>query len=326
MPPTALIGTDGLTLADVAPMIRAEYDVVDKAYRKYELGQEVGRFLRAIRVDGAATNTIQSYEHTLRLLTLDHADLSLADFEVGGTDLLYDFLAKWWGDAAQATLDQRKATVKSFFNWAEDTDRIGRNPARRLKTIKKTTRATRRAHELAKIKQIAAAQESVRDEAALLLMGRLALRKMEAGSLQARDIDLAHDIVYLKDTKSGQPVEVPIVYEDVRVAVSLWLAGDATSSFERHPDEYLLAPRGKPRKKPNAATVHRWFKRCLEKAGAEDFPMHELRHSAGDYLHRQTRDTSAAQKLLRHSSLKVTEGYLHPTQEDLRARMREADK
>src|SRR5262249_34385550 len=154
----------------------------------------------------------------------------------------------------------------------------------------------------------------------VLLMGRLALRKMEAGNLRARDVDLKHDLVYLPTSKSGETAEVPIVYEDVRLALDLWLREG------RHPDEYLLAPRGHPRKHPNAATVHRRFKRCLERAGVEDFPMHELRHSAGDHLHRVTGDVKAAQSLFRHSSLATPEDYLHPTHEDLRVRMRQVDK
>jgi len=34
----------------------------------------------------------------------------------------------------------------------------------------------------------------------------------------------------------------------------------------------------------------------------------------------------AAQSLFRHSSLATTEDYLHPTHEDLRARMRQVEK
>lgn len=30
------------------------------------------------------------------------------------------------------------------------------------------------------------------------------------------------------------------------------------------------------------STMHRWFKRCLLQARAADFPMHELRHTAGN--------------------------------------------
>ena len=297
-------------------IVRAELDVKDKRYRRFPIGQEVGAFMRALRVERKALNTRESYESVLRLLTLDYPTLELSAFgERGAEDLLIEFLDNRWGDSEDSTMIQRHGVLRSFFDWAERTDRIARNPMRRLRTPRQRRAAKRRAHELAKIRRIVGAQERVRDEAGLLLMGRLAFRKMDVGSLQARDIDLAHDIVHIKSGKGGKPADVPIVFRDVRDALSLWLAEG------HHPDEYLLATRF-PRRAPNPSTVHRWFKRCLERAGAEDFPMHELRHSAGDNLWRGTGNIVLAQELMRHVSENTTRGYLHPTEADLRAGMR----
>jgi integrase len=67
--------------------------------------------------------------------------------------------------------------------------------------------------------------------------------------------------------------------------------------------------------------VHNWWGRCLDRAGVARFPMHELRHSAIDELNRQTGDVVAASQLARHASVATTQTYLHPTQEDLIARM-----
>jgi integrase len=68
-------------------------------------------------------------------------------------------------------------------------------------------------------------------------------------------------------------------------------------------------------------SVHRWFKRCLELAGLPDFPMHELRHSAGDAIYRLTGDLVLAQQLLRHEDIKTTRGYLHPSLDRLKSAM-----
>ena len=73
----------------------------------------------------------------------------------------------------------------------------------------------------------------------------------------------------------------------------------------------------------SSASVHNWWSRCLERAGVAHFPMHELRHSAIDEIRRQTGDIVAAMQLARHESVATTQTYLHPTQEDLIARMRE---
>jgi site-specific recombinase XerC len=106
----------------------------DKAYRRYPIGQEVGHFLRTLRVARRSANTLESYETVLRLLTLEHLDLqSLEQFSgPSGVDLLYAFLDKYWGDSADATMEQRCRVLASFFGWAYSTERISRDPAKHL--------------------------------------------------------------------------------------------------------------------------------------------------------------------------------------------------
>jgi integrase len=55
------------------------------------------------------------------------------------------------------------------------------------------------------------------------------------------------------------------------------------------------------------------------------FTLHELRHSALQRIYRETGDLYAAKQLARHASVRTTEEYLHPTADDLRARMLESD-
>lgn len=66
------------------------------------------------------------------------------------------------------------------------------------------------------------------------------------------------------------------------------------------------------------ASVHRWFKRCLERAALPaTIKPHEMRHSAADHLWRGTGNLVMAQELLRHASPDTTRAYLHPTRRDL---------
>jgi integrase/recombinase XerD len=75
------------------------------------------------------------------------------------------------------------------------------------------------------------------------------------------------------------------------------------------------------------ASVHRWFKTCLRRAGlAETVKIHELRHSAADNLWRQTGNLMLAQQLLRHESVATTQTYLHPSRDDLADALRGLDE
>jgi integrase len=87
--------------------------------------------------------------------------------------------------------------------------------------------------------------------------------------------------------------------------------------IDRDSDEYLLYPRDDPTRPLDPASLHRWFKRCLERAGLPTtFKIHELRHSAADALWRASGNLMLAQQLLRHEFV-ATQGYLHPTRDDL---------
>jgi integrase len=89
--------------------------------------------------------------------------------------------------------------------------------------------------------------------------------------------------------------------------------------------DYLIASQRGPSRRLNPASVHRWWERCCERAGVGGFTLHELRHSALDRIFRETGDLYAAKQLAHHVSVRTTEAYLHPTADDLRARMLESD-
>jgi integrase len=74
------------------------------------------------------------------------------------------------------------------------------------------------------------------------------------------------------------------------------------------------------------ASLHRWFKRCLQRAGLPStVKLHELRHTAADTLYRHKHDLVMAQDRLGHESPTPTRRYLHPSREDLAAAMRDLE-
>lgn len=310
-----------MTETEWAAKMRDERLVKDKTYQLYPLGMEVARFLRAKRVEGASVNTRDSYETTLRLFTLDHRDLETLErfCEPDGKDLVVAFLDERWGDSQPATLDQRTKAVNSFFAWAEDTGRTSKLIRIKRKWVGER-RQIRAAHAMETIRAIAAAQPTLRDQIFVLLMGRLGLRKMEAGNLRVGDVDLAADVIRLRVTKGGMPAVIPIADRELRDLLYLWM-----QEKPRNPNVYIFHPAGHPERRPNQSTVHRRFAKCLERAGVAHFPMHEMRHSAADHIARKTRSDLAASELLRHSDPSVTRRYLHPTGDDLRAWILESE-
>ena len=297
--------------------------VKDKSYRRTPIGREVGRFLRALRWADGSPLTEDSYETTLARLAVEHDDFaSMAAFCTPvGTELLRDFLDRNWGTSARNTRKQRTSAIRSFFQWGVDDGLIGWNPAAAIKLPRGSRGGEERvAYAIPTLLKLVRSQPSLRDQCALQLLCRMALRKNELRLLKIGDIDLVRNLIIVNG-KGGRIAVMPLELPSLRDDLYLHIQGEG-----RQPSEYLIYPRHDRRRPMDPASVHRWFKRCLEEAGLPTtMKTHEMRHSAADHLWRGEGDIVKAQMLLRHSSVATTQGYLHPTRADLAEAMRRHD-
>lgn len=303
----------GPTLREASHL--AEVRIKDKSYRRSGIGQEVGRYLRALRWSDHSELTILAYEETLAKLAIEHDDFKgVGDFcSPVGTQYLRDFLERHWGDAAPATKSRHTAAVRSFCAWAHAEGLSAWNPAAGIKAPRSRSGGQERiAYAIPVLLQLVRSQESLRDQCALQLLCRMALRKNELRLLQVGDVDLVRNLIVVHG-KGNKRAVMPLEFPSLREDLYLHIQGEG-----RQASEYLLYPRSRKREPMDPASVHRWFKRCLEVAGLPStIKPHEMRHSAADHLWRGTGNLVMAQELLRHSSPDTTRAYLHPTRRDL---------
>lgn len=319
-----------LTLADAARIVRDA--VRDKSYRATPLGEEVGRFLRYMRAQELAPRSRQEYESVLYRLARYYADLQLSDLAPPvGTERVEKFVDEHWGTLAPGTRRKVLSILASFFQWAHERDRIPGNPMTLIRRPKRR-RPDRHAHMPREVMAIVACQPLHRDRAAILLLGKIGLRKNELRLLRIRDIDLERGTVRLNQ-KGGDIVTHPIAFPDVLQAL-----GEHFTLDGRQPDEYLLYPRWErtvngetivmreARERPMSPRgVHEWWSRCLVRAEVPHFPMHELRHTAGTEFHRAGHDLKRTQMFMRHKSITTTaDVYMDLDQNDLIEGMRAA--
>jgi integrase len=303
-----------LPFTELAPMMRdlERAAMRDKSYRRFPVGQEAGRYLRALRYAGASQETLNSYETVYCRLALRFADFaSLEDF-VGpvGKEHLREFLDREWGECAEATRRVRLTALSSLARWAVEEGRVSADFTAGIRAPRARSRE-RQAHPPAELRRLIIAQPLLRDQCALGLLCMLGLRKNELRLLQIGHIDLGREFVTIHG-KGDKVALLPIAIPELRDDLYLNIQGE-----QREPHEFLLYPRGHPEKPMVPSSVHRWFKNCLAVAGLSDRPLHELRHSAGDAIWRATGNLVLAQQLLRHISLETTRRYLHPNHEDL---------
>jgi site-specific recombinase XerC len=280
--------------------------VQDKSYELTLIGGDVARYLKALRWADKAQNTIDNYEVTLARLAVDFAHLQVCDLSI---ELLRDFLDEHWGHTAPATRRRHLAAVRSFLAWAVRERGLPGNPAASIDPPKLRTRE-RNAYGPEIIDRLIVRQPDLRDRIGCQLLGRLAFRQEELQKTRLIDFDLQDETV-LVHGKGGKDVVLPLGSRQLIDDIGIY-------TVARNLDEYLIYSYDRATTRVNLATVHRWFKRCLHRAGLPDsIQMHEMRHSAAANLYRQSRDLLVANQLLRHVKLDTTRIYLHPNRDDL---------
>ena len=304
---------------------QAAADMKDQSYRRSPVGETVGQFIDSVTY-GNAPATVLSYESVLSLFALMHDDFASVHDLAEQADVVERFLHVNWGTAADKTKAHHWSVLNQFFKWCLKRKLVASNPMEGVRKPKNPKpRKERRAYEQDRVARLIETQASLRDRCALGLL-RLALRQNDLRMLQLQDIDLALDLLYLNHAKGGKQDVLPIVFEDLRSDLAAHLAERSLEADVDPAAEYLLYARERRHQPMDRSSVHKWFKRCLGKAGLPDtIQMHELRHTAGDHIWRSTKDMVMAQKLLRHDNPATTYAYLHPTDDDLRAGLRVAE-
>jgi integrase len=302
---------NALTVAEAARIMREATQ--DKSYQLFPLGQEAAVYLRAKR-KRLTDASYRDYEACLDKFARYFADLELADLEPPrGTILLEEFLDARWGKREPRTYNKNLSILSDFLKFQRLRGRMDRDPVEaieraRARQVHRTTfyPEQRRA--------LIASQDDLRDRIAMRLLLEYGLRK---GSLQAARFK-HFDHVRKRLTifaKGGKVRTLPIpdsaFWHDLERLIL---------DTEAEPDHFLM-----PRRAGNGASVrldpgkpmgvhgmHRWWYRCLERAGivatgtTSGERMHKARHTAGQRLLDHTGNLKAVQQLLGHESIATT--------------------
>src|SRR5438067_10150040 len=319
-----------LTLGEAARIMREA--VKDKSYRSTPVGLEVAHFIRWFRNEyGATSETLRDYEAILAKLAIDHADLELTDFEPPeGTTRLREFIDERWGEAAPRTRKKVRAVLMSFFKWAQTEFKLRGNRVVPIRSprLRDVERELFSAEDVARI---VAAQPELRDRVALKLLFLMGLRKGELAAIRYRDIDLGRRRLRVHG-KGGKIRHTPIPTEELRTEI-------AELSLRRDPTQHLLYPQKRGpkgtviwenRRKPlSGPALHRWWYRCLTRAGVVDEgtthgkKMHGARYTSGTEFYLATGDIYATQQLLGHADVSTTANiYVQGSPAALEAKLR----
>ncbi len=242
------------------------------------------------------------------------------------------YFARWWGnwfgnrpvrditvgrieEARQALLKQGctpprvnryVAWLRHFCNVQVKQDRLVQNPVSKLTMYpdsKERVRCLTHAEEAKLLKALGPEAPLARFA---LLTG---LRQGEQFGLKWADLDLDRYRLRLHDTKSGKSQEVVLVNEAMDILRVCQSLGRSAYIFpsSRRPYNTPLDP----------TNFMRRYRAAVALAGIPHTTWHDLRHTFATRLAMVTKNAVTVQRAMRHSSLKMTEKYIHYTDEFL---------
>jgi len=216
--------------------------------------------------------TLRHNDAILSKLAIDHVDVQLRDFEPPeGTTRLRDFNDERWGEAAPRTRKKVRAVLMSFFKWTQAEFKLHGNPVVPIRSprLRDVECELFSAGDVVRIVNV---QPELHDRVALKLLFLMGLRKGELAVIRYRDFDLARRRLRVHG-KGGKIRHPPIPTEELREEL-------AELSRRRDPLEHLLYPQKRgpkgaviweDRRKPlSGPALHRWWYRCLTRAGVVD--------------------------------------------------------
>lgn len=126
-----------------------------------------------------------------------------------------------------------------------------------------------------------------------------AMRRGELLRLEWQHVDLNTSVVFLPDTKNGEPRHVPLTPKATEIFRSLD-RGSSTRVFDVSENAFKLA-----------------WQRAIKRSGLKDLHFHDLRHEAASRLAEKLSNILELSSVTGHKDIRMLKRYYHPRAEDL---------
>lgn len=205
------------------------------------------------------------------------------------------------------------APLKTWFKWLTREHHIVFNPASELQLPKQPKRLPRTLLAVADIDAILheaepATAAGLRDRAMLELLYATGLRRMEVPGLARYDVDLARQLVFVREGKGRKDRIVPLG-EQAAAWLDKYLMQSRPQLLAADTDALFVTDYGEP---ISPAWLADKVKRYMQFAGI-DRPgaTHLFRHACATHMLENGADIRYIQEMLGHANLATTEIYTH---------------
>jgi integrase/recombinase XerC len=258
-----------------------------------------------------SSHTLSNYARDLARFTAFLSTRALHDWSMIDETLLRDYLAtRHRQHMAARSLQRELSSLRSFFNFLIQEQRLTHNPAKHLQAPK-AERALPTALDVDQMQQFLQISAddplAIRDKAILELFYSSGLRLSELTQLNLLDVDL-HDGMVNVIGKGRKARRVPLgAY--AQHAIRAWL--NTRTQFPKHSTTpaLFLSQQGL---RVSTRNIQQRLRGWAQKQGlGVHVHPHMLRHSFASHLLESSGDLRAVQELLGHSDISTTQIYTH---------------
>jgi site-specific recombinase XerD len=272
----------------------------------------VDAFVFGCKIRNLAPRTLSVYAERLGYLGryleekgIDIEDITRQDIQ--------DYLMSLIGHVADETVNGRIRVYRRFFNYLEEESLWEKpNPTKKLKLVKvsKRIKAVVSPEQIQQVLQCLnkSTYEGYRNLTMIMLFWDSMIRKEELITLSVDAIDLRTGLikVYGKGRKERQVPMGAKTIKTLHFYLNRWRNGTSGNLV-------FCQRNGKP---ITSRHCHKIVQDLGNRAGIELYP-HLIRHSAATFFIRQGGSPVILQKILGHTSLVVTQNYLHMSNQDM---------
>ncbi|HEX2897448.1 MAG TPA: tyrosine-type recombinase/integrase, partial [candidate division Zixibacteria bacterium] len=272
----------------------------------------IDSFIFGCRIRNLAPRTLNVYAERLGYL-VRHLEVRGVDIEAVSRQDIQDYLLSLIGIVSDETVNGRIRVYRRFFNYLEEEGLWEKpNPTKKLKLVKvsKRIKPVILPDQIQEVLQSLnkSTYEGYRNLTMVLLFWDAMIRKEELITLTVDNVDLRAGLikVYGKGRKERQIPMGAKTIKTVHFYLNRWRNG--------RPGDLVFCQRNG--KEITSRHCHKIIQEIGKKAKINLYP-HLIRHSAATFFIRQGGSPVILQKILGHTSLVVTQNYLHMSNQDM---------
>lgn len=288
-----------------------DYDVTEKitsiTVRHEDINERIlRRYVACIRIDGKSEGTIKQYARTCTKL----AELIGKPYtEMSAYDIRY-YLAELKEKGCQnRSIENQRANISAFFQWMFTEEIIQRNPCAKIAPIK-CEEKVRLPFTAVQLDALRLACRSEKERAMIEVLVSSGIRCEELTNLEVGDIDIRNRTVLVRNGKGGKSRKTfmsDVASDHLEKYLNERKDTQTTLFLARTGDKY--SPRG----------IEDMISKIGRRANVENVHPHRFRRTFATNLYKRGMDIHEIQRLMGHSNVQTTLGYIYTDDEQIRA-------